>query len=66
MSGNSFDEAWIVWTVTQGFAQALDRIIQSLIEINEGIQRARFSLAAVPLVTTSPECFKRTRRIWKG
>jgi len=37
MSGNSFAEAWVVWTVTQGFPQALDRIIQSLIEINEGI-----------------------------
>ena len=39
MAGDSFDEAWIVWTVTQGFAQALDRVIQSLIEINERVSR---------------------------
>jgi hypothetical protein len=39
---------------------------QSLIEINEGIQKARFSLAVVPLVTTSPECSERTRRTWEG
>src|SRR5438132_927003 len=35
MPRDSFDEAWVVGGVPQGFAQALDRIVQPLIEINE-------------------------------
>src|SRR5437016_12399809 len=39
MPGDSFDKAWVLGGVTQGFAQPLDRVIQSLIEINERVSR---------------------------
>ena len=39
MPRDSFDEAWVVGGIPQGFAQALDRIVQPLIEINERVSR---------------------------